>query len=60
MADGAVATPRFRAQLVSAFSMLAMSIAGIGLFSVIAFSVRQRAREFGVRMARGRLMSSGW
>src|SRR5689334_16290632 len=46
-------TPRFRAGLVTAFAGIALSIAGIGLFSVLSFMVRQRAREFSGRMALG-------
>jgi putative ABC transport system permease protein len=53
VAQGATASPRFRAALVTAFASIALSIAGVGLFSVLSFMVRQRAREFSVRMALG-------
>ena len=53
VAVSATATPRFRAQLLSAFAALAMSIAGVGLFSILSFMVRQRAREFSIRIALG-------
>lgn len=53
VAEGATANPRFRAALVAAFAGIALSIAGVGLFSVLSFMVRQRAREFSVRMALG-------
>jgi putative ABC transport system permease protein len=49
----ATAPPRFRAQLVGAFATLTLVLAGIGLFSVLSDSIRQRAREFSVRMALG-------
>src|SRR5262249_32481385 len=53
VAERATASPRFRAALVTAFAGIALSIAGIGLFSVLSFMVRQRAREFSLRMVLG-------
>jgi len=47
------ARPRFRAQLVAAFAMLATVLAAAGIFSVLMFMVQQRAREFSVRLAVG-------
>jgi putative ABC transport system permease protein len=53
MVGRSIAGPRFNATLVGSFSVMAMVLAVIGLFGLVAYSVSQRRRELALRAALG-------